>query len=98
VLDTDTEKSAPLAEEPKEVPAESTVYQLIVLPTEIAFNNEVPETQTSVGVAVTGVGAAGEAPATVTVTGVLVADSQPKTLSQVIVTKPSPERTPEVLL
>ena len=50
---------APLAVVPIAVPADGTVYQLMVLPVEVAFRFEEPPGHTLEGVAVTGVGGAG---------------------------------------
>jgi hypothetical protein len=64
-----TLKFAPLVLLPIAEPPVATVYQSILLPTEVAFNKDEKPSQTSVGDAVTETGAAGNP--TVTVTGVL---------------------------
>ena len=53
-----TEKFAPLALVPIAAPPEETVYQLIVLPADVAFKLLLPPTQIAAGEAVTLVGAA----------------------------------------
>ena len=68
-----TAKLAPLALVPTSAPPVKAVYQLMVLPAEVAFNCEVAPAQIEVGVAVTGLGDAVTV-FTVTVTGVRVAD------------------------
>jgi hypothetical protein len=91
-----TAKLAPLALVPNNAPPVRAVYQLMVLPAEVAFNCEVAPAQIEVGVAVTGEGD-GVTVFTVTVTGVRVGEAQATpVLVQDRITWPLPVRTPWV--
>ena len=96
VLPGVTRKFAPLAVVPIGLPPEGTVYQLMLLPLEMAFRLEEPPLQIELGVAVTDVGGAGIG-VTVTVTATRAEEVQPLP-AQEINTCPSPERTPAMLL
>ena len=74
-----TAKFAPLALVPIFTPPDATVYHRIVFPAEVALRFDDAPAQIVAGVAVTAVGAAGNA-VTVTVTAVLVALTQPDAL------------------
>ena len=56
-----TAKFAALALEPMAVPPVDTVYQLMLLPVDVAFKLEEPGAQIEAGEAVTGLGVAGVA-------------------------------------
>lgn len=58
VADGETEKFAPLADEPIGAPPLATVYHVMLFPAEVAFRFELFPATIELGVAVTGVGAA----------------------------------------